>query len=149
MLSITPGPALHEPGRQHPHEAGEADEIDGPLGERGVERLLEPLAGGKGLVVDDDGVESRRARPLEAGGVGAVRDHEGDGGGIVGCVRGLDQGDHIGPAAGDQHADATTGHPRSSRPVVRTRSPSDAAITSPMRSGVSPSSRSRAITASA
>ena len=35
------GPAFDEPGRQHPHEARKAQELDAALGEGGVERLLE------------------------------------------------------------------------------------------------------------
>ena len=44
MLSSRPVPARHEPRRQHPHEAGEADDVDALPFERGLERALEGLA---------------------------------------------------------------------------------------------------------
>ena len=71
-------PSFHEPGRQHPHEARQAQELDAALGQDGVERLLEGFPGGVGLVVDDERLDAGEPRLVEPAGIGPVRHDEVD-----------------------------------------------------------------------
>ena len=70
-------------------------------------------------MVDDGGGNARRGRGFEAGGAWPVGNDEGNLGGECGIGRRLDQGRHVGAAAGDEDGDPLAGHharPRASAP---------------------------------
>ena len=52
-----------KPGRQNPHEAGKADEVDAAPAQRLVDDRLEALPIGEGLVIDADSVDARPRAP--------------------------------------------------------------------------------------
>ena len=98
--------------------------------QRRIERRVEALAVGKGLVVDDAGRDPGRLRALRArrrrAGWRATRTISA---GKSGRARGLDQRGHVGAAAGDQDGDAAAASSeRQARPSVCTRSPPACAI---------------------
>ncbi len=73
----------------------------------------------EGGVIDQLGGDAGRARHLQARGVGLVRQHQRDLGGIILVLRRLDQRRHVGAAAGNENGDALAAasrHPRSSLP---------------------------------
>ena len=99
-------PGLDEGVGEDAHEAGQHDQLDArPLQFR-LKRGVEARPVGKRLVVDGAGRDAGLPRAVEAGGVGAVREHEHDLGRIVGGARCLDQRDHVRAAARDQDRDA-------------------------------------------
>src|SRR5208282_3503180 len=137
------GPAPNEPGRQQPHESGEAHQID-PVGRKlRIERAFERLAlFAKRRVIDDRGGDAFRARTGEARSLGSIRGDEHDFGRIVFRLGRLDQRRHIRSTAGDEHGDALLAHAphqeRSRRPRKSMRASPFAATISPSRTTVSP-----------
>ena len=85
MLSIRPAQRGDEARREHPHEAGEADELGAARGERRRERRLEGGAvAAERPVVDGGDRQPEGGGAGEAAGVGAVGEHQADLGGMVG-----------------------------------------------------------------
>ena len=61
-----------------PHEAGEADERDVARRSSLASAAIEVVAVGERPVIEDQRLDAGRARALEPGGIGAVRDDDGD-----------------------------------------------------------------------
>ena len=106
-------PAVDEPGREQPHETGKAHELDAMLVQHRLQRALEGSAILCELaVIDDRGRNPGGVRVRKALRIGTVGDDERDLGRIVGRLRGFDQRDHVGAAAGNEDGDALSRHPR-------------------------------------
>src|SRR5258708_25133523 len=145
-------PARHQPPRQEPHEAGEADKIDAVREQSVVERAFERRAiVAEWLVIDDRGGDARKLCPGKPRGVGLIGQDEHDFRRIVRRPGRLDQRRHVRAAAGDQDGDALLGHApgqaRSRRPRKPTRAASFAVTTSPRWTTVSPCAAKRSLAA--
>ena len=112
-----PLPLADEPGRQHPHETGEADQLDTMQFEQHLHRTLELLAPGVNLVIDDGAGDVVFLGEGQSGRVRPVRQHKDDFGREGRVRRAIDKGPHVGAAAGnkDRRAFAPEGH-NASRP---------------------------------
>ena len=117
---MPPGPALDEPGRQQPHEAREADELDA----RGSPAAAVDARGRspRGVGIDRDGrARGRRCpaprAPCRARAASAsLETTSAISAGWSGAARGRDQRRHVGAAARDQD-----GGPRAARPSQHER----------------------------
>ena len=91
------GQDAHEAG-QHHHIGLKAIHHPGQFG-------VEGLAAAESLVVDHGGGDAMAGRKLQATGRGLVADHRRDAGGPALALTGVDDGFHVGAAAGDQDDD--------------------------------------------
>src|SRR5215475_9286641 len=100
-------PALHELGREQPHEAAQTNQLDAMLPELLLQHRLERAAVlAERLALDDLGRDAAGFGALEAGGLRTVGNHHGDFGWIVLGSCGFDQRGHVRSAPGDQDGDA-------------------------------------------
>jgi hypothetical protein len=105
-----PGPALNEPIGEDAHEAREAQDVDARRLQGAVEFLLEGAAVRKSLVVHHCRRDAGLGGAREPGGLGPVRGHEHDLGGIIRLPRRRDEGSEVGAAPRDEDAHAFAAH---------------------------------------
>src|ERR1700733_1679098 len=149
-----PAPARNEPGRQEPHEAGEADDFDSVRFKFRIKRAFERFAIlAESLVIDNDRSDGRLLRAHKPGRVRPVRRDQHDLRRIILRPGRLDQRHHVGSAAGDEHGDAffghTARHDKSRSPRKLTAGAFADATTSPRRTTVSPFAEKISLAASA
>lgn len=94
-------PAERRP--KHAHEPGEADERHAAAFELLDQRPIVIVARGIVAMRDHQRLDARRARPLEALGIGAIRNHDGDRRVERAVLRRVDERLQIAPASGDQN----------------------------------------------
>ena len=102
-----PVPALNEFCGEQPHEAGEADQFDMVFIQRGLKLFFKGCA----VLAERFAVDDQRGNPgglgfLESRGVALVGDHNGNFGGKILGLRGVDQSRHVRATPGDQDCDA-------------------------------------------
>ena len=95
----------HEAFGEDAHEAGQHYHIRLVAIDHAGQFGIESLAAVKGLVVDHGGGNALGGRKLQAAGRGLVADHRRDAGGPALTLTCVDDGFHVGAAAGDQDDD--------------------------------------------
>ncbi|MBA7654549.1 hypothetical protein ES703_62429 [subsurface metagenome] len=102
-----PVPALNEFGGEQPHETAETDQLDPMLFQLLLQHSLESGAVlAERLALDQFGGDAISPGAIEANGVRAVGNHNGDLGRKVFRLRRFDQRGHVGSAPRDQNGDA-------------------------------------------
>ncbi len=140
------GPAVHEPGRQQPHVAGEAHQLDTVRGQHAVHRALVRLAvAAERAVVDRRGRHPGLPRPVQRRGGGLVGQHQRDRGreGRVGAARSR------APCCCPVRWPARRRAGGAGSPRCSTARRAGAASVRPMANTVSPAASSRAVAAAA
>jgi len=95
----------HKAFCQDAHEAGQHHHIGLVAVDHARQFGVERLAAVKGLVVDHGGGDALAGGKLQAAGRSLVADHRRDAGGPALALTGVDDGFHVGAAAGDQDDD--------------------------------------------
>ena len=102
-----PLPRGDEARGEHPHEAGETDDVDGVRRQRRREPGLERGAvAAEGAVIDELGGDALGPRPGEPARLRAVGEHQRRARGVIAGHRGHQRA-HVGPAAGEEDRDAS------------------------------------------
>jgi len=104
-------PLLDETCGQQSHKAGKTHDVDAMLFKQGLQNALKSRAVlSESGVVDDLGGYSIGPCDHEAPRIGTIRDHHHDFGRIGLVLRGVDEGSHVGAAAGDEDCDPLAVH---------------------------------------
>jgi hypothetical protein len=96
---------LEHRAADEPHESGEAYEADVPVAQLAGERPIEIVARRESAMADVERLYSRRASPIEARGVRAIRDYDSDLCVETTVSNGSEDRLEVAAPSGDEHAE--------------------------------------------